>query len=395
MKRRAVARILGALLVFGARIAAAAPLLPAVPAPGVTPATVTVGSVLDLSGPLAAEGAAIRDGLTLAFAEANAKGGVLGRRIRLLVKDSAYDPRQARAGAEALLKQGIFAMIGADGTPPISAIEGPVLAHGTLELFPFLPSPAGPESTAALKFEIALPIPRQIAVGLDGLLDERGPLRTAVLYRDGPYGRAALDGAQHALARRGTAPVAAVAFAPGAKDVGAEIAELRRAGAELVVLGAVAQESFRIMAAAHAQHWYPVFLGPSDCYVPEAATLGGRAAEGLFAVATTPIPYPDTGSSAIDLWARGFERRFHTLASTTALRAYLDGRLFVEVLRRSGSHPTPLLFARRLEAMPPWRDPLYGGIAIDYTASDHMGLTTGFLAQFVRGRWHMTAATDP
>ncbi len=389
------ALILGAAVVLGARASEKVQPLPVVPAPGVHPDSITVGSVLDLSGPLAAEGIAIRDGLSLAFAEANAKGGVLGRKIRFVVKDSGYDPLKARAGADVLLKQGVFAIVGADGTPPVSAIEEPVLAHGTLELFPFLPSPVGPASVVPLKFEIALPIPQQIGEGLDALLRERGDLRTGVLYRSGAYGRAALDGATAALARQGTAPVAAVAFAPGAEDVGNQITALRKAGAELVVLGAVAQESFRIMAAAHARHWYPVFLCPSDCYVPEAATLGGRAAEGLYAVATTPIPYPDSRDRPLDLWARSFEQRFHVLASAQALRAYLDGRLFVEALRRSGPHPTPLDFARKLETMPPWRDPLYDGLAIDYTARDHMGLKTGFLAQFARGRWRMVKTAAP
>ncbi len=70
-----------------------------VPAPGVHPHSVTVGSVLDLTGPLAAEGIAIRNGLTLAFDEINAHGGVGGRKLRLVAKDSAYDPDKARAAA--------------------------------------------------------------------------------------------------------------------------------------------------------------------------------------------------------------------------------------------------------------------------------------------------------
>ena len=389
MKGLAALSMAGALLIFGSAAARKAQIPSVVPAPGVHPGEIAVGSVLDLSGPLATEGVAIKDGLSLAFDQTNAKGGVLGRRIELIVKDSGYDPARARAAAGALLAKGIFAMIGANGTPPVSAIEGPVLAHGALLLFPFTPAPAGPLQAERLKFELALPVSDQIGAGLAALLDERGSLKTAVLYRDDAYGRAALKGAVRTLARRGLTPVAAVAFAPGADDLSAQIASLRAAGAEVVVLGAVAQESFRALAASHARRWYPVFLCPSDCYVPEAATLGGRAAEGLYALATTPIPYPDSGNRAIDAWARGFERRFHILASAQALRAYLDGRLFVEALRRSGPHPTPLHFARVLEAMPPWTDPTYGGVAIDYTPRDHLGLRTGFLAQFVRGRWHM------
>ncbi len=70
------------------------------------------------------------------------------------------------------------------------------------------------------------------------------------------------------------------------------------------MLGAVPQESFRALAQAHRLRWYPAFLCPTACYVPEAATLGGRAVEGLYSVATTPIPYPTTRNARLRDWVR-------------------------------------------------------------------------------------------
>lgn len=379
----------GVLLVTGGTPAGADALSAVVPAPGVHAREIAVGSVLDLSGPLAAEGIAIENGLTLAFDEANKKGGVLGRHIRLIAKDSGYDPVKARMSAAALLDEGIFAMLGANGTPPVSAIRGMVLERGVLELFPFTPEQTDDHTFDRLEFAMDLPVPAEIEAGLKALLDRRGPLHVGVLYRDDAFGRDALKGATRELARRGLAVTEAVAYAAGTEGLSAQLANLRNAGVELVVLGSVAQESFQAMADAHRARWYPVFLCPSACYVPEAATLGGPAVEGLYAVAATPIPYPVTADRTLNGWTRRFEARFHTLASAQALRAYLDGRLFVEALRRSGRHPTPLHFARVLEAMPPWTDPVYGGVAVDYNSSDHLGLHTGFLAQFVRGRWQV------
>lgn len=382
--------VAGALLITGSAAARAADLPAVVPAPGVHPGEITVGSVLDLSGPLSAEGIAIKSGLTLAFEEINRQGGILGRQIHLIVKDSGYNPVKAQAGADALLHRGIFALLCPNGTPPVSAIADMVLNRGVLLLFPFASSPEDSPLSDRLQFDMELPVPAQIETGLKVLLDRRGALRVGVLYRDDAFGRAALDGAALELTRRGLAPAVAAAYKPGAQDFSAQIESLRQAGAELVVLGAVAQESFSAMASAHSRRWYPVFLCPSDCYVPEAATLAGLAPEGLYAVAATPIPYRDTRDPALDAWARRFESRFHTVASAQAFRAYLDGRLFAEALRRSGKFPTPLHFARVLENMPPWTDPVYGGIAVDYNSRDHLGLHTGFLAQFARGRWHVS-----
>lgn len=389
--KRHFARLAFVLTLSAGTVSMAAAVPTVVPAPGVTPGRIDVGSILDLTGPLAAQGIAIRNGLTLAFDEVNAKGGVNGRKLHLIAKDSAYDPEKARDAAHELLKKGVFAVIGSDGTPPVSATVPIVLKAGILHLFPFVPAHTAYVQSEQLEFAMDLPVAAQVQIGVKALLDRRGPLHVGVLYRGDAYGRAALKGATRELARRGLAITKAEEYAPGAHDLTPQLQALRRAGVELVVLGAVPQESFRALAQAHRRRWYPTFLCPTACYVPEAATLGGRTVEGLYSVATTPIPYPDAGSAKQREWVRLYERRFHAVASAQAFRAYLDGRLFAAALRRSGPHPTPLHFSRVLENMPPWTDPTYGGLAVDYTASDHMGLHAGYLAEIMKGRWRIVS----
>ncbi len=392
MIRRAAALLAVVLLGASGTDAGAVVLRPppaVVPARGVTPHSVTVGSVLDLTGPLAAEGIAIRNGLQMAFDEINAHGGVDGRKLVLVAKDSAYDPDKARAAARALLKRGIFAMIGSNGTPPVSATTTMVLDAGVLQLFPFVPAHTARSEARRLEFGLDLPVAAQIQLGLKALLDLRGTLRVGILYRGDHYGRAALRGAVRELARRGLQPTAAATYEPGAQDLSKPLLALRAAGAELVVLGAVPQESFRALAQAHGLRWYPTFLCPKDCYVPEAATLGGRTVEGLYSVTTIPIPYPTTRNARLRVWIETYERRFRSIASMQALRAYLDGKLFAAALARSGPHPTPLRFARVLEAMPAWSDPALGGVPVDYTAKDHLGLHAAYLTQIANGRWRL------
>ena len=84
---------------------------------GVSKDTITVGSIQDLSGPLAGFGKQIRSGMQLRVDELNEQGGVNGRRIKLLIEDSGYDPKRAVLGAQKLVNQDkIFAMVGHIGT---------------------------------------------------------------------------------------------------------------------------------------------------------------------------------------------------------------------------------------------------------------------------------------
>ena len=64
------------------------------PTPGVTAHEIVVGTISDLSGPIALLGVPVRDGMLMRFEEANAAGGVHGRRIRLAVEDAGYDPKR-------------------------------------------------------------------------------------------------------------------------------------------------------------------------------------------------------------------------------------------------------------------------------------------------------------
>ena len=77
--------------------------------PGVSDGVIRLGSVVPLGGPAAGTGAAIVAGLRAGFAEANARGGVHGRRVELQVQDARAGVRQALAGWQA---EPVFALVG-------------------------------------------------------------------------------------------------------------------------------------------------------------------------------------------------------------------------------------------------------------------------------------------
>ena len=367
----------------------------AAPAVDTTPAKVVIGTHVDLSGPLAQLGAAVRNGLTLAFDEINAQGGINGRKVRLIVADNGYNPRKAATIVNKFLRDGVFAVLCPVGTPPVAKTMPLVLNSGILHLFPVASVDETYVPMQPLAFAVDLPAAQQIAVGLRAILAERGALKVGVLSRSDTLGDAALKGATDELAAGGAHPAGVERFAPGEQNFSAALSSLRASGAELVVLGSVPQEAIAAMQQAAAENWFPVFLCDQACYVPELPPLGGRAVAGLYTVATTPIPYPDDKDAKLRAWVRRYEQRFGTVASAQAFRAYLDARLFAEALRRAGPDPSQRHVARMLEQMSPWKDPEYGGIPIVFTPRDHVGFRTGFLAQIRNGRWTLVTGALP
>ena len=104
---------------------------------GVTKDEIVLGSIQDLSGPLAGFGKQIRLGMMLRVDEINEQGGVNGRKFKLLVEDSKYDPKNAVLAAQKLVNQDkIFAMVGHLGTAQNMAAMPVQFQKNVVNFFP-------------------------------------------------------------------------------------------------------------------------------------------------------------------------------------------------------------------------------------------------------------------
>ena len=72
---------------------------------GALAADLVIGSLLDLSGPIASLGTHFRNGTQMRFDEEKARGGIHGRKLKLLIEDTAYDSRKALLAAQKLIRR--------------------------------------------------------------------------------------------------------------------------------------------------------------------------------------------------------------------------------------------------------------------------------------------------
>jgi branched-chain amino acid transport system substrate-binding protein len=87
---------------------------------GVTAVEVTLGEPAAFSGPSAGLGTEMWRGAAAAFLESNDAGGVHGRKVKLVLRDDAYDADKAAFAAyQLIVKDKVFALFGGVGTPTI------------------------------------------------------------------------------------------------------------------------------------------------------------------------------------------------------------------------------------------------------------------------------------
>lgn len=364
------------------------PVLAMAETPGLSASEVVLGTHQDLSGPIVSWGVPTRNGLEMAFAEANAKGGVHGRKIKLIVEDSGYDPKKAVLATNKLLtRDNVFAMIGMLGSPTTLAAMPRVLDKGRLHLFPVTSAIETYEPFHKLKFAAFIPYQHSIAIGVRHAIDTRGAKKVAILYQDDDFGRSVRDGVHIVMKERGLTVADETTYKRGATDFATQIAKLRSSGADLVVLGTIVRETVGAVQAARALGWNVQFLCSQACYTPETVDIGGKTVEGLLAMGQTPVPYPDDPNPKIRDWVERYETTYNAKASAQALTAYTIGRLFLAALEAAGKDLTVEGYAKALEDLPPWVDPDIGGVPTDFTATQHLGVDEAFIAEVKAGRW--------
>ncbi len=322
------------------------------PIPGVGPAELRLGTVLPEKGPFAELGRAIRGVLEDWVAEANATGGIHGRKLVLQV--AGYDP--ARDGgleaARRLVARGDLLALVSGFTP---AVE-PELAdlaekEGVPLIGPFTPWPGG-EAPARPKVFYLLGGPREHArVLASHAIRESGPagVPAVVLHAAGPrHVEAARAGAER-LRAGGWTRVELVPYQPGKLDAEA-VAGLQAKGTELVLYVGEDADLAVFFRWANAKDFTPRVLA-SGALAGRAAISAPAAFQGRVVLAMSSAPAAETVAGREAL-ARASQRaglgdRHHAARASARATALVLG----EGLRRAGRGVSRERLVSSLEAL--------------------------------------------
>lgn len=356
---------------------------------GVSAREIVVGHISDLSGPIAMLGTPVRDGMLMRFDEANAAGGVHGRRLRLAVEDAGYDPKRGVLAARKLVQRDkAFAFIATMGTPVVMATMPVVLDAGRLHLFPFSPHKATYEPLHPLKFQNFAPYQDYMEAATRHMVQAGGYRRTCLLYQDDDYGLEVMKGVETGLERLGQTLFERTGYKRGATDLSSQVARLRAAECDLVVLATVVRETVAAMAEARRIGWKVDMLVTASGYSAQTHELGGEAVEGLYGVSVLPHPYAEGANSQLAGWIERYRARFGAAPNVWSVMGYSLADMFVRTAEATGRDLTPEAFARTLERLEFTRD-YFGSPSYRFSADDHLGNRHGRLAQIRNGRWEL------
>ncbi len=358
---------------------------------GVSKDQITIGSIQDLSGPLAGFGKQVRLGMLLRVDEINEQGGINGRKLELKIEDSGYDPKRAVLAAQKLVNQDkIFAMVGHIGTAQNVATFPVLFAKNVFNFYPITAAREMYEPLHKLKYAFAATYYDQIRLALPKLMQEKNVKKACAIYQDDEFGLEVMRGGETALKAMGSDYVEKTTFKRAATDFSSQVAKMKTAGCEIVVLGTVIRETVGTIAEARKTGFNPIFVGSSAAYTDLIHKLGGKAMDGLYAAMTVQHPYLDETSQPIRFWANKYKTKFNE--DPTVFSAYGYGAIdhFIRGAQKAGANLSTESFIKAMDSYTSDSD-IFGAAPMSFSPTKRLASNQARLSQIQDGRWKVVS----
>lgn len=361
-------------------------------AQGVSQNELLLGSVVDLSGPIAGYGKQTRNGLMMRLDEANEAGGINGRKFKLLVEDSGYDPKRAVMAVQKLVtRDKVFAILSHMGTAQNIAALPVQLEKNVINFFPFSGVPEMYEPPNPLKFAFFSPYYDQISTAAPRLMKERGLKRPCIIYQDDEFGHEVLKGTEDGLKAAGLPQLAATtSYKRGATDFSSQVARMSAEKCDLVVLGTIIRETVGTVNEARKIGFNPVFVGANTIYTELIPKLGGAAMDGIYATSTAQFPYADDASPAVRDWVARFKAKFNEDPNIFSVYGYYIADSFLIGVKAAGRDLTPASFDKAMISNGIPKD-MFGSPQGKFAADKRLSSKLSRLSQLKNGRWQVVS----
>lgn len=222
-------------------------------APALAQETIKIGVSQPLTGPVAAAGTYVANGARLAAEQLNAQGGVLGKKIELIVEDNKSNPREAVNTAEKLiLRDKVPVMIGAWGSTFTLATMPKLQEYGVPMVVETASSSKITTAGNPWVFRIS-PTSRMEALAFAKQLQSFSPAIKKVdfLAVNNDWGLGATTEFKSVFAQHGIEVGRVETMSPDATDLSAQLAALRETGSDtLIVTSGVEQLTLAIRQAS-------------------------------------------------------------------------------------------------------------------------------------------------
>ena len=286
-------------------------------------ADIIVASAGPMSGQYASFGAQLKAGAEMWAKDTNAKGGILGEKVKLVIGDDACDPKQAVAVANKFVSQKVAYVAGhfcSGSSIPASKVY---TEEGIIQVSPASTNPAFTDEGGPNVFRVCGRDDQQGEVAGNFLAKEYKGKKVAIIHDKTAYGKGLADATKKNMNKGGLKETMYEAITAGEKDYSALVSKLKSKGIEAVYLGGYHTEGGLIVRQMRDQGMSTKLISGDALVTAEYWDITGDAGEGtLMTFSPDPRNNPAAASVVKEFKAAGIEPEGYVLYSYAALQVF-------------------------------------------------------------------------
>jgi len=247
--------------------------------------TIKMGVAGPHSGDLASYGLPTVNAAKLVAADFNAKGGVLGKQVELVIEDDVCKPEVATSTATKLVGDGVNVVLGHICSGATKAALG---IYKDSNIVVMSPSATNPDLTQSGEypnfFRTIASDDAQARLEVDFALDVLKVKKVAVLHDKGDYGKGLAEFAKKFLEAEPRAKLVLYeGITPGAVDYSAIVQKIKRSGADAVIFGGYHPEASKIVTLIRKKKMKTIFISDDGVKDDTFIKVAKKYAEGVYA----------------------------------------------------------------------------------------------------------------
>lgn len=281
---------------------------------------IKLADVAEFSGPGATVGTNWKNGIDLAVAEINAKGGILGRKIEVTHADSQSNPGIARAQVQKALDDKPYALLGPGYSGSVKVTMSMAQDAGIAQI---MGGEAAELTQMGNKFVFRTSFGQQSSMPKIAkyIAEEVKAKTAAVVWVNNDFGKGGRDTIIKEFGARGVKVVADLSTEAGQADFAADVLKVKTANPDVVFVYLNEEESARILKELRNQNIKAPLIGETTLLGQKVIELAGAAANGVkgHVGLTTDAPVP-----AIQEFRKKFSDKYNYVPDHNGIKGYLS-----------------------------------------------------------------------
>jgi branched-chain amino acid transport system substrate-binding protein len=227
-------------------------------------------------------------------------------------------------------------------------------------------------------------------IATPNLAKEKNAKKVCTMYQDDEFGLEVMRGAEDGLKDIGMTLAEKTSYKRGATDFSSQVARMKGAGCDMVVLGTIIRETIGAIGESRKTGFNPTFLGSSAAYTDLIHKLGGKPMDGLYATMTVQNPYTDEPSQPIRFWANKYKTKFNEDPTVFSVYGYTLVDAFLRASQKAGPNLTTDSFIKAMDTMtiPP---DIFGSAEMTFSPTKRLGSNATRLSQLQDTRWKVVS----